>query len=57
MNPSNANSDPRNCSNPLTTPRYARPINYALLPKKSARKIDFFSSLLVEKCLRIIRKP
>ena len=49
MNPSNANSDPRNWSNPLTTPRYARPINYDLLPKKSARKIDFFSSLLVSR--------
>jgi hypothetical protein len=47
MNPSTVNSDPRNCSNLLTTPPYAPPINYNLLPKKSARKIDFFSSLLV----------
>jgi hypothetical protein len=49
MNPSNVNSDPRNCSNLLTTPPYAPTINYNLLlnQKKSARKIDFFSSLLV----------
>jgi len=49
MNPSNVNSEPRNCSNLLTTPRYAPAINYILLlnQKKSARKIDFFSSLLV----------
>ena len=49
MNPSNVNSEPRNCSNLLTTPRYAPAINYILLlnQKKSARKIDFFSSLLM----------
>ena len=48
MNPSNVNSEPPNCSNLLTTPRYAPAINYILLlnQKKSARKIDFFSSLL-----------
>jgi hypothetical protein len=49
MNPFNVNSEPRNCSNLLTTPRYAPTINCHLLlnQKKSARKIDIFSSLLV----------
>jgi hypothetical protein len=43
MNPSNVNSDPRNCSNLLTTPPYAPTINYNLLlsQKKSARNRFF----------------
>jgi len=49
MSPSEANSEPQNSSNLLATPRYAPTINSNLLlsRRKSARKIDFFSTLLV----------
>jgi hypothetical protein len=44
------NSDPRNCSNLLTTPPYAPTINYnLLLSQRNLPAIDFFSGLLVER--------